>query len=63
MIELQWHEVMNGSYHSLIRITPDDQKHWSKDMRFTKRDKIGRLFLTLGAGPEWGVLVSVINRS
>jgi len=66
MIELQWHEVVGDSYHTLLRITPTDQKYWSKDKlfnKFTKLNKVGDLYFTLGAGPEMGDLVSNINRT
>ena len=65
MVQLQWHEApfTNGTYHTLIKIVPDDQKRWAKDDRFLNRGKNNsKMYLTLGAGPRWGKLVSDINR-
>lgn len=62
MIELQWHKVVGNNFHCLLRVTPEDQKHWRKDPRFTLSDMQKRRYLTLGAGPRWGRLVSAINR-
>jgi len=55
--------VKTGEYHASIRITPNDQKRWSSDPRFSQRDEKGRVFLTLGAAlGGGGELVSGVDR-
>ncbi len=52
MIELQWHEVLGDDIHTLLRITPNDQKYCSTNKVFKKVNKTGDLYMTIGAGPE-----------
>jgi RHS repeat-associated protein len=56
----------SGSYHMKIVVTPDDQKTFRNDGRFSNRQN-GVAFATIGAGPDtWknvaGPLVSGVNR-
>jgi len=63
MVVLQWHVVLNEDFHTLLRVTPEDQAAWTADKRFIRlKDKAGRHYITLGAGPEGGLLVSNLNR-
>ncbi len=70
LIELQWHKVTGDIFHTLLRITPNDQAYWSRGEFFKKHTKIdssGKLYFTLGAGPEYDeldfLLVSNVNRN
>jgi len=60
-VAVQAHAVAFGNYHLSIRITPENQEMYKGDERF-KEDENGKLFLTLGAEPEKGKLVSDLNR-
>lgn len=57
-IEVQQHEVLlSGSCHALIRITPEDQEKWLNDPTWgpelrKNKDKDGKHYLTIGAGPN-----------
>jgi RHS repeat-associated protein len=51
-IEVRWHEVAKGKFHTSIRISPDDQARWAKDPRF-RRVSDGRVSLTLSAALEF----------
>ncbi|WP_242337471.1 MULTISPECIES: SpvB/TcaC N-terminal domain-containing protein [unclassified Anaeromyxobacter] len=72
-VRVDFHEVARGSFHSLVRITPENQARWANDPRFRDpatgqplRDDQGRVFMTLGAGPVPainGSLVSEHNRT
>jgi RHS repeat-associated protein len=61
-VKLQWHGVAFGDYHTLVRITPDNQARYTNDPRFSNVDANGRRFATMGAGPVSGKLVSEFNR-
>ena len=61
-IAVQDHEVIGGKYHSLIRITPENQTHWAKHPKFVNKDENGKVYLTLGAGSVRGLLQSDLNR-
>ena len=61
-VGLQWHFVAADNYHTLIRITPENQGKYANDPRFQNVDEQGRRYATIGAGPEGGILVSNINR-
>ena len=62
-IALQWHFVASDRYHTLLRVTPINQRRYLNDPRFSNIDSQGRRFASIGAGPEGGLLVSNINRS
>jgi len=63
MIELQWHVVILSKFHTLLRLTPDDQAAWATDKRFARlKDPQGRNYLTLGAGPEGYTQESLVSR-
>ncbi|ARU58895.1 MAG: hypothetical protein MI864_14885 [Pseudomonadales bacterium] len=62
MIELQWHSVAGDNFHTLLRVTPNNQALYKKDKRFVLKDGNQKLYVTFGAGPEWGKLVSNNNR-
>lgn len=62
---LQWHSVVPGLYHTLVRITPTNQAAYAQDPRFQNFDEHGRRYATLGAGPAGPFLdrlVSAPNR-
>jgi hypothetical protein len=61
-VRLQWHNVVPGQYHTLLRITPANQEAYAQDPRFRNIDDQGRRYATIGAGPVWGSLVSDANR-
>jgi hypothetical protein len=61
-VRLQWHSVVPGQYHTLLRITPTNQEAYAQDPRFRNIDDQGRRYATIGAGPVWGSLVSDPNR-
>jgi hypothetical protein len=61
-VSLQWHSVIPGQYHTLLRITPSNQGAYAQDPRFRNIDERGRRYATVGAGPVWGSLVSDTNR-
>ena len=61
-ITVQTHKVAGDNFHSLIKITPENQELYKNDTRF-KKGKDGQLYMTLGAGPNAiGNLESDINR-
>ncbi|MEX2962184.1 RHS repeat-associated core domain-containing protein [Microbulbifer sp. TYP-18] len=60
---LQTHPVAFGLDHAKVTIIPNNQAVWANDSRFSNSLPDGRRYLTLGAGPEGGDLVSNINRS
>lgn len=62
IVELQWHKVSGDNSHTLLRITPSDQSHFKTNKNFHLVDGNKNLYLTIGAGPEWGKLVSDLNR-
>ncbi|ACG74298.1 hypothetical protein AnaeK_3077 [Anaeromyxobacter sp. K] len=49
-VDLQWHSVTKESFHTSIRITPENQDAYRNDSRFKEVD--GKLTMTLGAGPD-----------
>lgn len=57
-VRLQWHSVVPGQYHTLLRITPTDQEAYAQDPRFRNVDEHGRRYATIGAGPDWGINAS-----
>lgn len=57
-VRLQWHGVVPGQYHTLLRITPSNQDAYAQDFRFRNIDEQGRRYATLGAGPVWGINAS-----
>ncbi len=61
-IQVGAHEVAMGSYHTTLIIIPDNQQAYINNSHFTNRLSDGRLYMTLGAGPESGMLVNGINR-
>lgn len=71
-VRLQWHNVVPGQYHTLLRITPTNQEAYAQDPRFRNVDEQGRHYATIGAGPvlslntsdglALGSLVSDTNR-
>ena len=61
-VRLQWHVVALGDYHTLVRITPENQARYANDPRFSNIDDNGRHYATMGAGPVSGRLVSDFNR-
>jgi hypothetical protein len=68
-IDLQDHEVRligigTTDYHSLIRITPENQARWKNDKRFSNHDEKGRVYCTIGAGPDSTAyfLIAGVNR-
>ena len=61
-VRLQWHNVVPGRYHTLLRITPTNQEAYAQDPRFRNVDDQDRRYATIGAGPVWGSLVSDTNR-
>jgi hypothetical protein len=61
-VRLQWHAVVPGQYHTLLRITPTNQEAYGQDPRFRNIDEHGRRYATIGAGPVRGSLVSDTNR-
>ncbi len=63
-VALQDHLVRDRKYHSLLRITPENQRRWSSDPRFPNRDEQRRAYCTIGAGPNYQLfLVSNLNRN
>lgn len=62
-MSLQWHDVVPGQYHTLLRVTPTNQEAYAQDPRFRNIDDQGRRYATIGAGRDfWGSLVSNTNR-
>ncbi len=59
---LETHSVLLGFNHSKITVIPVNQSHWINDPRLTNKTKDGRVYATIGAGPEGG-LVGNINRA
>lgn len=51
-VELQWHDVVPPTHHTLLRITPTSQALYESDPRFQNFDDWGRRYATLGAGPD-----------
>lgn len=51
-VELQWHDVIGPTYHTLLRITPTNQELYAQDPRFQNFDEQKRRYATLGAGPD-----------
>lgn len=51
--ELQWHAPVEDweEYHTLVRLTPEDEAAYRRDPRFQNFDEFGRRYATLGAGP------------
>jgi len=55
--------VRTSSFHTSVRIEPNDQERFRGDRRFVQGNpRTGRLYATLGAGSEGGRLVSNVNR-
>ena len=66
-ILLQTHEVFPGARHAKVTIVPNNQQRYQNDPRFPNRLPDGRVFATIGAGPENasvspGNLVADLNR-
>jgi RHS repeat-associated protein len=61
-ILIQWTWHLGNWVHTFLRITPSDQERYANDPRFANIDSQGRRFLTIGAGPDSGNLVSDLNR-
>lgn len=51
-VELQWHDVVPPTHHTLLRITPTSQALYKNDPRFQNFDDWGRRYATLGAGSD-----------
>ena len=63
-IRQQTHYVAETGNHTKITIIPNNQERYANDERFTKHPRLadGRLYATIGAGPEGGLLVGRPNR-
>jgi RHS repeat-associated protein len=65
-ILLQTHPVAFGENHSKLTIVPQNQERWRNDPRFNNELPDGRVYATVGAGPEGFMgetLISNINRA
>jgi len=60
-ITVQIHRVFGDNFHASIKITPENQEKY-RDNEHIKTDENGKLYLTLGAEPIGGKLVSDMNR-
>ncbi|SFM92066.1 RHS repeat-associated core domain-containing protein [Halopseudomonas yangmingensis] len=54
--------IVTSINHAKITIIPMDQQKWSTDSRFSNILPDGRVYLTIGAGPEGGKLTSGLDR-
>ena len=66
-ILLQTHRVLAGARHAKVTVVPNNQQRYQNDPRFPNRLPDGRVFATIGAGPENasvspGNLVADLNR-
>lgn len=59
---VQVHEVALGKHHGSIKFKPENQEKYKNDARFKPDPSDGELYVTIGAGPEKGKLVSRLNR-
>jgi len=62
-IDVGSHLVAFGSYHTSIRIIPENQELYKDNPNFSNTLEDGRVYATLGAGPEGGDLTGGINRA
>lgn len=55
--------IVTSINHAKITIIPIDQQKWSAGYRFNNVLPDGRVYLTIGAGPEGGKLTSGLDRN